>query len=169
MKGDAKVIEYLNRGLRSELTAVSQFWLHYRLLDNWGLNALAKKWREESIEEMVHADRFIDRIIFLEGFPNLQLLNPLKIGENVEEVMAADLEAEMSARALYQEAADYCLSVKDYPSRDLFEALMADEEGHVDFLETQIDLIKRIGVELYTQAHVAGLGEGGSPGFRSEK
>ena len=169
MKGDAKVIEYLNRGLRSELTAVSQFWLHYRLLDNWGLNALAKKWREESIEEMVHADRFIDRIIFLEGFPNLQLLNPLKIGENVEEVMAADLDAEMSARALYQEAADYCLSVKDYPSRDLFEALMTDEEGHVDFLETQIDLIKRIGVELYTQAHVAGLGEGGSPGFRSEK
>ena len=169
MKGDVKVIEFLNRGLRSELTAVSQFWLHYRLLDNWGLNALAKKWREESIEEMVHADRFIDRIIFLEGFPNLQLLNPLKIGENVEEIMAADLEAEMSARALYQEAADYCLSVKDYPSRDLFEELMADEEGHVDFLETQIDLIKRIGVELYTQAHVAGLGDGGAPGFRSEK
>lgn len=169
MKGDVKVIEYLNRGLRSELTAVNQFWLHYRLLDNWGLNALAKKWREESIEEMVHADRFIDRIIFLEGFPNLQLLNPLKIGENIQEIMAADLEAEMSARALYQEAADYCLQVKDYPSRDLFEALMADEEGHVDFLETQIDLIKRIGVELYTQAHVAGLGEGGAPGFRSEK
>jgi bacterioferritin len=169
MKGDVKVIDYLNRGLRSELTAVSQFWLHYRLLDNWGLNALAKKWREESIEEMVHADRFIDRIIFLEGFPNLQLLNPLKIGQNVEEVMVADLDAEMSARALYQEAADYCLTVKDYPSRDLFEALMTDEEGHVDFLETQIDLIKRIGIELYTQAHVAGLGEGGSPGFRSEK
>lgn len=169
MKGDVKVIDYLNRGLRSELTAVSQFWLHYRLLDNWGLNALAKKWREESIEEMVHADRFIDRIIFLEGFPNLQLLNPLKIGQNVEEVMVADLDAEMSARTLYQEAADYCLTVKDYPSRDLFEALMTDEEGHVDFLETQIDLIKRIGIELYTQAHVAGLGEGGSPGFRSEK
>jgi len=169
MKGDAKVIEYLNSGLRSELTAVSQFWLHYRLLDNWGLNALAKKWREESIEEMRHADRFIDRIIFLEGFPNLQILNPLKIGQNVSEVMAADLDAEISARALYQEAAGYCLSVKDYPSRDLFEALMADEEGHVDFLETQIELIKRIGIELYQQAHISGLGEGGTPGFRSEE
>jgi bacterioferritin len=168
MKGDTKVIEYLNLGLRSELTAVSQFWLHYRLLDNWGLNALAKKWREESIEEMRHADRFIDRIIFLEGFPNLQVLNPLKIGQNVNEIMTADLDAENAARTLYQEAAEYCLSVKDYPSRDLFEALMADEEGHVDFLETQIELIKRIGVELYSQAHIGGLGEGGAPGFRSE-
>jgi bacterioferritin len=169
MKGDTKVIEYLNLGLRHELTAVSQFWLHYRLLDNWGFNALAKKWREESIEEMVHADRFIDRIIFLEGFPNLQTLNPLRIGENVQEIMEADLAIEMSARALYQEGAEYCLQVKDYPSRDLFEALMTDEEGHVDFLETQIDLISRIGVERYSQAHIAGLGEGGSPGFRSEK
>src|SRR5580698_3431412 len=169
MKGDAKVIDYLNRGLRSELTAISQYWLHFRLLDNWGLNALAKKWREESIEEMIHADRFTDRIIFLEGFPNLQTLNPLRIGENVQEIMEADLAIEMSARALYQEAAEYCLQVKDYPSRDLFEALMADEEGHVDFLETQIDLIKRIGVERYSQAHIGGLGEGGSPGFRSEE
>jgi len=168
MKGDAKVIEYLNRGLRSELTAVSQYWLHYRLLDNWGFNALAKKWREESVEEMRHADRFIDRIIFLEGFPNLQVLDPLKIGQNISEVVDADLQAEIGARLLYQEAAEYCLQVKDYPSRDLFEALMADEEGHVDFLETQIDLIKRIGLELYSQAHIAGLGEGGTPGFRSE-
>jgi bacterioferritin len=168
MKGDAKVIEYLNRGLRSELTAVSQYWLHYRLLDSWGFNALAKKWREESIEEMRHADRFIDRIIFLEGFPNLQVLDPLKIGENIKEVIDADLGAEIGARALYQEAAEYCLQVKDYPSRDLFEALMADEEGHMDFLETQNDLIKRIGLELYSQAHIGGLGEGGVPGFRSE-
>jgi bacterioferritin len=166
MKGDPKVIDYLNRGLRHELTAVSQYWLHYRLLDNWGLNALAKKWREESIEEMRHADRFIDRIIFLEGFPNMQTLDPLRIGENVDEVLAADLKAEESARALYQEAAGYCLSAKDYPSRDLFEALMTDEEGHIDFLETQIDLIKKIGVERYMQAHIAGLGEGGTPGFR---
>ncbi len=168
MKGDAKVIEYLNRGLRSELTAVSQYWLHYRLLDSWGFNALAKKWREESIEEMRHADRFIDRIIFLEGFPNLQVLDPLKIGENIKEVIDADLGAEIGARALYQEAAEYCLQVKDYPSRDLFEALMADEEGHMDFLETQNDLIKRIGLELYSQAHIGGLGEGGVPGFRGE-
>jgi len=166
MKGDARVIEYLNRGLRSELTAVSQYWLHYRLLDNWGLNALAKKWRTESIEEMRHADRFVDRIIFLEGFPNMQTLDPLRIGENVEEVLEADLKAEQTARALYQEAAEYCLGVRDYPSRDLFVDLMSDEEGHIDFLETQIDLVRKIGVERYMQAHIEGLGEGGSPGFR---
>jgi bacterioferritin len=169
MKGDAKVIEYLNRALRHELTAVSQYWLHYRLLDNWGLNELAKKWREESIEEMHHADRFVDRIIFLEGFPNMQTLDPLRIGENVEEILAADLKAEESARALYQAAAEYCLKVKDYPTRDLFIELMSDEEGHIDFLETQIDLVKKIGVERYMQAHIGGLGEGGSPGFRDEE
>jgi bacterioferritin len=169
MKGDAKVIEYLNKGLRSELTAISQYWLHYRLLDNWGLNALAKQWREESIEEMRHADRFVDRIIFLEGFPNLQLLDPLQIGQNVHEIIESDLRAENTARALYQEAAEYCIKVRDYPSRDLFELLMADEEGHIDFLETQLDLISRIGLERYMQAHVAGLGEGGTPGLRGEK
>jgi bacterioferritin len=167
MKGDAKVIDYLNAGLRSELTAISQYWVHFRLLDNWGLNGLAKKWREESIEEMRHADRFIDRIIFLGGHPNLQTLDPLHIGENVQEVIDADLAAEVGARSLYQEAAGYCESVKDYPSRDLFKALMADEEGHIDFLETQGDLIKRIGLELYTQSHINGLGDGGTPGFRS--
>ena len=167
MKGDTKVIEYLNRGLRSELTAVSQFWLHYRLLDNWGLDGLAKKWREESIEEMRHADRFIDRIIFLEGVPNLQTLNPLQIGQNVDEIMAADLAAETQPRVLYRRRR--VLSRRQrFPSRDLFEALMNDEEGHVDFLETQIDLIKRVGVERYSQARIGGLGEGGSPGFRSE-
>lgn len=168
MKGDAKVLDYLNRGLRSELTAISQYWLHYRLLDNWGMNDLAKKWREESIEEMQHADRFVDRILFLEGHPNMQVLDPLQIGQNVKEVLDADLAAEIGARALYQEAAAYCLSVKDYPSKELFEQLMADEEGHIDFLETQIDIIKRIGVELYTQAHLGGLGGGGTPGLRSE-
>jgi bacterioferritin len=169
MQGDKKVIEYLNRGLRSELTAINQYWLHYRLLDNWGLNAMAKKWREESIEEMVHADRFVDRILFLEGFPNMQTLDALRIGENVKEILEADLKAEVEARALYQEAAGYCESVKDYPSRDLFKELMADEEGHIDFLETQLDLIKRIGLELYTQSHMQGLGEGGVPGFRSQE
>jgi len=166
MRGDEKVIEYLNRGLRSELTAVSQYWLHYRLLDNWGLNALAKRWREESIEEMRHADRFVDRIVFLEGFPNMQVLDPLRIGENVEEILEADLKAEQGARALYQEAAEYCLSIKDYPSRVLFIDLMSDEEGHIDFLETQIALVKKIGVERYMQAHIDGLGEGGAPGLR---
>ena len=169
MKGDTKVIDYLNRGLRSELTAINQYWLHYRLLDNWGLNGLAKKWREESIEEMRHADRFVDRIIFLEGFPNLQTLDPLRIGQNVKEIIDADLDAEIGARALYQEAAAYCIDVKDNPTRELFELLMADEEGHIDFLETQLDLIKRIGLERYTQVHVEGLGEGGTPGLREEK
>ena len=157
MQGDPKVIEYLNRGLRSELTAINQYWLHYRMLDNWGLLDLAKKWKAEAIEEMHHADRFVDRILFLEGFPNLQVLDPLRIGQNVKEVLDSDLAAEHDARKLYQEAATYCHSVKDYPSRDLFEDLMKDEEGHIDFLETQLDLVKQLGVELYSQHHVGKL------------
>src|SRR3954447_21389320 len=157
MKGDARVIEYLNRGLRSELTAISQYWLHYRLLENWGYRDLAKRWREESIEEMHHADRFTDRILFLEGFPNMQVLDPLRIGQNVKEIVECDLASEVAARTLYQEAATYCHGVQDYVSRDLFESLMKDEEDHIDFLETQPDLIKRIGLELYTQKHVGGL------------
>ncbi|BAT61648.1 bacterioferritin [Variibacter gotjawalensis] len=157
MKGDPKVIEYLNKGLRSELTAINQYWIHYRLLDNWGLKNLAKKWRAESIEEMHHADRFTDRIIFLDGFPNMQVLDPLHIGQNVKEVLECDLQAEVGARALYQEAAAYCASVKDFPSRNLFEDLMKDEEGHIDFLETQLDLVAKIGVERYSQAHIGEL------------
>jgi bacterioferritin len=159
MKGDPKVIEYLNKGLRSELTAINQYWIHYRLLDNWGLKDLAKKWRAESIEEMHHADRFTDRIIFLDGFPNMQVLDPLHIGQNVKEVLECDLQAEVGARALYQEAAAYCNTVKDFPSRNLFEDLMKDEEGHIDFLETQLDLVSKIGVELYSQHHIGELKE----------
>jgi bacterioferritin len=157
MRGDDKVIEYLNRGLRSELTAVNQYWLHYRMLDNWGLKELAKKWREESIEEMGHADKFVDRILFLEGFPNMQSLDPLRIGENVEEILNADLASEIQARALYLEAAQYCASINDRVSKNLFEELAGDEEHHIDFLETQLDLVKRIGLALYTQKHVGGL------------
>jgi bacterioferritin len=157
MKGDAKVIEYLNKGLRSELTAINQYWLHFRQLNHWGYKDLAKKWREESIEEMHHADRFVDRILFLDGFPNLQVLDPLRIGQNVKEILECDLAAEVGARALYQEAATYCHSVKDYPSRDLFEDLMKDEEGHIDFLETQLDLVKDLGVQLYSQKHVGSI------------
>ncbi len=157
MKGDAKVIEYLNRGLRSELTAINQYWIHYRMLENWGFNDLAKKWRKESIEEMHHADKFTVRIIFLDGFPNMQVLDPLRIGQNVKEVLECDLQAEIEARALYQEAAAYCNSVQDFPSRDLFEELMADEEGHIDFLETQLDLVAKLGVELYSQHHIGEL------------
>jgi len=157
MQCDPKVIDYLNKGLRHELTAINQYWLHYRLLANWGLSEMAKVWRKESIEEMQHADRITDRIIFLEGFPNMQVLDPLRIGQNVKEVIDCDLAAEISARSLYQEAATHCHTVKDYVTRDLFEALMKDEEHHIDFLETQLDLIKRIGLELYTQSHVGGL------------
>jgi bacterioferritin len=118
---------------------------------------MAKVWRKESIEEMQHADRITDRIIFLEGFPNMQMLDPLRIGQNVKEIINCDLAAEMSARALYEEAATHCHSVNDYVTRDLFENLMMDEEHHIDFLETQLDLINRIGLELYTQKHVGGL------------
>src|SRR6202795_3850852 len=157
MKGDARVIEYLNRGLRHELTAINQYWLHYRLLANWGYNELAKKWRKESIEEMQHAGQLVDRIIFLDGFPNMQVLDPLHIGQNVKEVLDCDLATEISARALYEEAATHCHGARDYVTRDLFEKLMKDEEHHIDFLETQLDLIGRIGLELYTQKHVGGL------------
>jgi bacterioferritin len=151
MKGDQGVIDYLNRGLRSELTAVSQYWLHYRLQDNWGLGRLAAKSRAESIEEMNHADKFIDRIIFLEGHPNLQTLDPLRIGETPKETLECDLAAELDAVALYKEARDHCVKVNDYVSKNLFEELLTDEEGHVDFIETQLDLIARIGVENWCQ------------------
>jgi bacterioferritin len=165
MKGDAKVIEYLNRGLRSELTAISQYWLHYRLLDNWGYKDLAKRWREESIEEMEHADRFTDRILFLDGFPNLQVLDPLRIGQNIKEILDCDLAAEHEARSLYLEAAKYCDSVDDRVTKEMFEDLAADEEGHIDFLETQLTLVEQIGVQLYAQRHMGGFGDGGTPGI----
>jgi bacterioferritin len=151
MKGDPKVIEYLNKGLRSELTAINQYWLHYRLQEDWGVGKLAAKSREESIEEMHHADKFVDRIIFLEGHPNLQNLDPLRIGETVKETLECDLAAEHDAIALYREARDHCESVRDYVSKNLFEELLADEEGHVDYLETQLDLIAKMGEERYIQ------------------
>jgi bacterioferritin len=159
MKGDAKVIEYLNKALRHELTAVNQYWLHYRLLDNWGYKSLAKQWRRESIEEMQHADKLIVRIIFLEGSPNMQTLGSLHIGQTVKEVLDRDLQAEVEARTLYEEAATYCHSVKDYVTRDLFEQLMHDEEDHIDFLETQLDLVAKLGLELYAQHNIGELEE----------
>ena len=159
MKGDPGVIDYLNKALRHELTAINQYWLHYRLLDNWGYKSLAKQWRKESIEEMEHADKLVERIIFLDGFPNMQVLDPLHIGQTVKEVLDCDLRAEMHARALYEEAATHCHSVKDYVSRDLFEKLMQDEEHHIDFLETQLDLVAKLGLELYAQHHIGKLDE----------
>ena len=149
MKGDAKVIEYLNAALRSELTAVSQYWLHYRLQEDWGFGRLAEKSRAESIEEMQHADRLIARIIFLEGHPNLQKLDSLRIGQNIKETLECDLAGEHDARTLYIEARRHCDSVGDYVSRALFDALIADEEGHIDFLETQLGLFEKLGEEKY--------------------
>ncbi|MEL6476182.1 MAG: bacterioferritin [Pseudomonadota bacterium] len=151
MKGDPKVIEYLNRALRSELTAINQYWLHYRLQNDWGYTKLAKKSREESIEEMHHADKIMDRIIFLEGHPNLQTLDPLRIGQTVKECLECDLAAEQEARALYQEAAIFCRQTGDIPSANIFEELMTDEEGHIDFLETQLGLMSEIGDASYGQ------------------
>src|SRR4051794_9887355 len=144
MKGEPKVIEYLNRALRHELTAINQYWLHYRLLGNWGYRDLAKQWRKESIEEMEHADKIVDRIIFLDGFPNMQAPDPLHIRQSGKEGRDCGLPAEYSARALYEEAATHCHSLKDYVPRDLFEKLMGDEESPIDFLETQLELVAKL-------------------------
>ncbi|WP_037309012.1 bacterioferritin [Ruegeria halocynthiae] len=160
MKGDPKVIEYLNKSLRHELTAVSQYWLHYRLQEDWGLGHMAKKSREESIEEMGHADKLIERIIFLEGHPNLQKLDPLRIGQTPKETLECDLAAEVDARALYNKARDYCREAGDYVSMGLFESLLSDEESHIDFLETQLDLYERIGEANYAQLNASKMDEG---------
>lgn len=150
MKGEARVIEYLNKALRHELTAVNQYWLHARLLDDWGFGKLAAKEREESDEERGHADELMDRIIFLEGHPNLQVLDPLRIGQNLKECIECDLAGEYVARALYHEAREVCRECTDYVSMELFERLLADEESHIDFLETQLSLIERIGIDRYS-------------------
>ncbi|PPB80796.1 bacterioferritin [Albidovulum inexpectatum] len=155
MKGDPKVIDYLNRALRSELTAISQYWLHYKLQQDWGLGRMAKKSREESIEEMHHADKIMERIIFLEGHPNLQKLDPIRTGQTPRESLECDLAAEQEARALYKEAREYCASVGDWVTKQLFEELLADEEGHIDFLETQIALHDRLGPERYAQLNAS--------------
>jgi bacterioferritin len=157
MKGNPRVIEYLNKALTHELTAVNQYWLHYRLLDDWGFTRLAQKERAESIEEMQHADKLVDRIIFLEGFPNMQHIDPLMIGQNIKEVLECDLKAEYSARALYMEARAACRKEEDYVSMDLFETLLGDEEGHINYIETQLNLLNEIGIHNYgqLQAHSA--------------
>jgi bacterioferritin len=156
MKGDPKVIELLNEALKAELTAINQYWLHYRLLDNWGVKKLADYERKESIDEMKHADRFSDRILFLDGFPNFQALGSLRIGETVEEILKADLAAEMEAVEMYREGVAYCESVKDYTSRDLFAEVLEAEEGHVDFIETQFEMIRQMGIHNYIQLQSEG-------------
>lgn len=149
MKGNEKVIERLNEALFLELGAINQYWLHYRLLDDWGFGKLAKKEKEESLEEMVHADKIIERIIFLEGHPNLQSVAPLKIGRTVKEVLEADLAGELEAIDSYKKSREVCREQEDYVSMKIFEELLTDEEGHTDFLETQLELLEKIGEERY--------------------
>ena len=149
MKGDTRVIEYLNKALRHELTAVNQYFLHASMLADWGFTHLAKKESEESLEERGHAEQLMDRILFLEGLPNLQVIDQLRIGTSLKDCIECDLAGEYTARALYHEARQVCDEAGDYVSMKLFEALLADEEGHIDFLETQLNLIERIGIERY--------------------
>ena len=149
MKGEKQVIERLNEALFLELGAVNQYWVHYRLLEDWGYGKLAKKERAESIEEMHHADKLVARIIFLEGHPNLQSVAPLRIGQNVREVLESDLKGEYDARTSYKKSREICHEAGDYVSMHLFDELLKDEEGHIDFLETQLDLLEKIGEERY--------------------
>ncbi|MBB4612878.1 bacterioferritin [Novosphingobium taihuense] len=151
MKGDAKVIEFLNKALLNELTAINQYWLHYRLLANWGVKKLAEYERHESIDEMKHADMLADRILFLDGLPNFQALGRLRVGESVEEILKADLALEMDALPLLKDAIAHCESVRDFVSRDLFAKILESEEEHVDVIEKQFDMIERMGLANYIQ------------------
>ncbi len=148
---DPKVIEFLNEALKNELTAVNQYWLHYRMLDNWGIAKLAAFEREESIDEMKHADQLAERILFLNGLPNFQMLGRLNVGETVEEILKCDLKLEEVAIPLLRDAIEYCEKIRDYVSRDLFARILESEERHLDELEKQFDLIERMGIENYVQ------------------
>jgi bacterioferritin len=151
MKGDERVIQLLNEALKNELTAVNQYWLHYRMLDNWGVARLAAFERHESIDEMKHADELSARILFLGGLPNFQMLGRLRIGESVEEILKADLDLEIEAVAQLKGAITHCEEVQDYVSRELFASILASEEEHVDALETQFEMIARMGIQNYVQ------------------
>jgi len=151
MKGDPKVIEFLNQVLQNELTAINQYWLHYRMLGNWGIAKLAEYERHESIDEMKHADKLAERILFLEGLPNFQALGRLRIGEGLEEVLKADLALEVESLPVLKDAIAHCETVRDFISRELFEDILESEEEHIDFLETQFEMIGRMGLENYVQ------------------
>jgi len=150
MKSDPKVVADLNLVLRNELTAINQYFLHARMLRHWGVTKLGKHEYEESIDEMKHADKLIERILFLGGLPNLQDLDKLLIGESVQEILECDLKLEQAAMVVLREAIHHAENVRDYISRELFEEILEGEEEHVDFIETQFDLIARIGIERYT-------------------
>jgi bacterioferritin len=151
MKGDAKVIEFLNQALTNELTATNQYWLHYRMLDHWGITRLAKYERKESIEEMQHADTLTERILFLDGLPNFQRIGALRIGDSVPEILAADLALEQEAIPLLRDAIEHCESVRDFVTRELFRGILDNEEEHVDFIEKQQELIEKMGLQNYIQ------------------
>ena len=154
MKSDPKVVEYLNAQLRNELTATNQYFLHYRLFKHWGFGKLAKVEYAESIGEMKHADALMERILMLEGLPNLQDLGKLLVGENVPEALQCDLQSETGAQVTLKEAIAHCESVRDYVSRDLLEGILDDTEEHIDFLETQLELVGKVGLENYLQSQM---------------
>ncbi len=161
MRGDTKVLDYLNRALKNELTSINQYFLHARMLDNWGMRRLGKIEYDESIDEMKHADRLVKRILFLEGLPNLQDLGKLFIGEDVREVLQCDLRREMEAHPMYKEAITYCESVQDFVTRELLVHIQKSEEQHIDFIEEQLGLIEKMGLQNYVQSAAGDLDEGG--------
>ena len=160
MKGDPQILEWLNKALKAELTAINQYFLHSRMYEDWGFDRLAKKLYQESIEEMQHADLIIKRILLLEGLPNLQDLGRLRIGETPKEALECDLALELEAVPMYRDAVEYAEKCRDYVSRDLFRSILDDEEGHVDWIETQLGLIEKIGEKNYFQTQMSPADEG---------